>query len=235
MDNLQWFKFNPSNWIMGKIQRCPEDTQARFIRLCCLYWNKSCKMSVEDAIIEIDENHFNTLVSKKVLMVADDSISILFLDTQWDNISKDIDKKSISGKIGNLKRWRPELYQLFKDGKKSLSDCVKIANESRPDRNPIAEQSQSIADKIREDKTRPEETKINRKSFVLPDVQEIRDYEIDKKFSNSAEQFINYYESNGWMVGKNKMKSWKAARSSWETRNKEQQQKQKTKNPFAPA
>jgi hypothetical protein len=30
-----------------------------------------------------------------------------------------------------------------------------------------------------------------------------------------AEVFINHYEANGWMVGKNKMKSWKHAVSNW--------------------
>lgn len=235
MDNLQWFKFNPSNWIMGKIQRCPEDTQARFIRLCCLYWNKSCEMSVEDSIIEIDENHFNTLVSKKVLMVADDSISILFLDTQWDNISKDIDKKSISGKIGNLKRWRPELYKLFKDGKKSLSDCVTIANESHPDRTPIAEQSQNIAEKRRGEEIREDKIiKEKRKIFVPPSFEELRSFEIEKQYSNKAENFINFYESKGWQIGKNKMKSWKAARTTWFLKDEAEKQSQKPKNLFAP-
>lgn len=32
---------------------------------------------------------------------------------------------------------------------------------------------------------------------------------------NEAEKFINFYESKGWMVGKNKMKSWKAAVGNW--------------------
>lgn len=30
-----------------------------------------------------------------------------------------------------------------------------------------------------------------------------------------AEKFFNFYESKGWMVGKNKMKNWKAAIKTW--------------------
>ena len=65
MDKLQWFKFTPSDWMMGKIQRCPEITQARFMRLCCLYWNKECLLSIEDAEIEIDKEHLDILIAKK--------------------------------------------------------------------------------------------------------------------------------------------------------------------------
>ena len=34
-----------------------------------------------------------------------------------------------------------------------------------------------------------------------------------------AERFVDYYTSNGWMVGKNKMKDWKAAVRTWERNN----------------
>jgi len=69
MDKLQWFKFAPSDWMMGKIQRCPEVTQARFLRLSCLYWNKECNLSYEDAEIEIDQEHLDVLIKKKIIKV----------------------------------------------------------------------------------------------------------------------------------------------------------------------
>jgi len=37
----------------------------------------------------------------------------------------------------------------------------------------------------------------------------------------SAEAFVAFYDSKGWMVGKNKMKDWKQALAGWESRNKE--------------
>jgi uncharacterized protein YdaU (DUF1376 family) len=36
-----------------------------------------------------------------------------------------------------------------------------------------------------------------------------------------AEKFVNYYESNGWKVGKNPMKSWGAAANNWITNSKQ--------------
>ena len=58
-----------------------------------------------------------------------------------------------------------------------------------------------------------------RKKFIPPTVDEVKEY-IDSVGSQvDAESFVAFYESKGWMVGKNKMKSWKAAIVTWEKRN----------------
>ena len=58
--------------------------------------------------------------------------------------------------------------------------------------------------------------KSNNKSFVKPTVDEVRAYCIERNNTVDAESFIDFYESKGWMVGKNKMKDWKAAVRTWE-------------------
>ena len=58
------------------------------------------------------------------------------------------------------------------------------------------------------------------KAFVKPTVDEVRDYIREQDYHVSAEQFVNWYEANGWMVGRNKMKSWQAAVRNWEQREK---------------
>lgn len=93
MDNLQWFKFSISSWVIGRIQKCPEVTQARFIRLVCLYWSKECNLSIEDAEIEIDKEHLDILFSKKVVKFTDDFISIDFLNEQFEDILKTSKKR----------------------------------------------------------------------------------------------------------------------------------------------
>ena len=55
-----------------------------------------------------------------------------------------------------------------------------------------------------------------RKRFVKPTVEEVRQYCIERKNNVNAEHFFDYYESNGWKVGKNSMKDWKAAVRTWE-------------------
>ena len=55
-----------------------------------------------------------------------------------------------------------------------------------------------------------------RKRFVKPTVEEVRQYCIERNNNVNAEQFFDYYESNGWKVGKNAMKDWKACVRTWE-------------------
>lgn len=56
--------------------------------------------------------------------------------------------------------------------------------------------------------------------FTPPTVEEVMAYCQERKNSISPESFVNYYTSKGWMIGKNKMKDWKAAVRNWETREK---------------
>ncbi len=54
------------------------------------------------------------------------------------------------------------------------------------------------------------------KRFAPPTLEEVISYCNERKNRVDAERFCAYYESNGWMVGKNKMKDWKAAIRTWE-------------------
>lgn len=55
-----------------------------------------------------------------------------------------------------------------------------------------------------------------RKRFVAPTLDEVRAYCQERQNGVDAERFIDYYTSNGWQVGKNKMKDWKACVRTWE-------------------
>ena len=52
-----------------------------------------------------------------------------------------------------------------------------------------------------------------------PTLEEVQAYVTEKGYSVDAESFIAFYESNGWKVGKNPMKSWRAALVTWQKRN----------------
>lgn len=57
-------------------------------------------------------------------------------------------------------------------------------------------------------------------NFVKPTVEQVKAYCKERNNGIDAEQFIDHYTSNGWMVGKTKMKDWRAAVRTWE-RNKQ--------------
>ena len=60
-----------------------------------------------------------------------------------------------------------------------------------------------------------EEEQDKKYKFIKPTIEEIRTEMLDKQMNDESERFYNYYESNGWMVGRNKMKNWKAAVITW--------------------
>lgn len=55
-----------------------------------------------------------------------------------------------------------------------------------------------------------------KKVFVPPTLDEIKTYCLERKNNVNADKWLSFYESKGWMVGKNKMKDWKAAIRTWE-------------------
>ncbi len=57
------------------------------------------------------------------------------------------------------------------------------------------------------------------KNFIPPSVDEVRAYCSERNNKVDAQSFVDFYESKGWFVGKNKMKDWKAAVRTWERSN----------------
>lgn len=55
----------------------------------------------------------------------------------------------------------------------------------------------------------------HRRKFVKPSPEEVREYCREKGYSVDADRFCDHYASNGWMVGKNPMKDWRAAVRIW--------------------
>lgn len=52
--------------------------------------------------------------------------------------------------------------------------------------------------------------------FTPPTVEEVRAYCIERRNSVDAQRFVDYYTANGWKVGRNSMKDWKATVRTWE-------------------
>ncbi len=153
MDKLTWFKFTPSNWVMGKILKCPEVTQARFIRLVCLYWNKECILHYDDAEIEVDKEHLDIMISKKVIKNIDDFIVIEFLNEQLEGISETSEKRR---KAVN-ERWKKVKQN---DTSVSKNDTSVLQNDTDKSKSRI-ELDKSREDEKREEKKTKENTLVN--------------------------------------------------------------------------
>lgn len=58
----------------------------------------------------------------------------------------------------------------------------------------------------------------NRTNGIPPTLEEVKAYCTERKNKIDPRAFIDFYESKGWYIGYNKMKDWKAAVRTWESR-----------------
>ena len=84
---------------------------------------------------------------------------------------------------------------------------------------------------IRQEDIKREGEKATR--FSPPSLEEVRDEVERLGYAVDPERFIAHYESNGWRVGPNKMKSWKSALVTWHKRQKEEDAKRQSLFPRA--
>lgn len=70
--------------------------------------------------------------------------------------------------------------------------------------------------------------KKKRKRFTPPTIDEVTAYCKERKNNVDPQKWLDYYSSNGFMVGKNHMKDWKAAVRTWERNNYQSPRKQQT-------
>ena len=85
---------------------------------------------------------------------------------------------------------------------------------------------EGIDEKVKENNTSINNTSMNikenikRKIFKKPTLDELKEYCLSSSLSVDYQYFYDYYESNGWMVGKNPMKDWKATLRNWDRKNR---------------
>ena len=65
-------------------------------------------------------------------------------------------------------------------------------------------------------------TKERSTSFIPPSLSEIKSYCEERANGINPQSFLDFYSSKGWMIGRNKMKDWRAAIRTWENRSKPQ-------------
>jgi len=104
----------------------------------------------------------------------------------------------------------------YKQGSREIeSRCIKLVD------NPMLKIS---TDNTNINITNTNLTDSNRKAlFKKPSLDDVKNYCILRNNNIDAEAFIDFYSSKNWMIGKNKMKDWKAAIRTWEKRDAKRQ------------
>lgn len=116
--------------------------------------------------------------------------------------------------------YQEELKQLgIKDNGAYTLGCQVVAN-GLPNGCPSIDKDSVVESSVVEDSVE-DVPDINvghkpSKRFTPPTVEQVQEYCWERGNCVDPQRFVDYYTSNGWMVGKNKMKDWKAAVRTWE-------------------
>lgn len=96
----------------------------------------------------------------------------------------------------------------------------RLYRESHP---AIEDKTRTKKDNVRQEKEKEieKDKDIKRGHFVPPTPTEVRKYCDESGHHIDADAFVDFYTSKNWMVGRNKMKDWRAAVRNWERKDKE--------------
>jgi hypothetical protein len=111
----------------------------------------------------------------------------------------------------------PFKNQFERDLEKYQSICERNKNNGslggRPKKPNETEKTQVVFEKPK--KADNKNDNKNKNKFIIPTFNDVLEYCMQNNLDVDGVKFINFYESKGWMVGKNKMKDWKAAIRTW--------------------
>ena len=124
-----------------------------------------------------------------------------------------LDIQNFIGKGSSEADRKREYRQRIETDRTNVQTNLRQISEKSP---PEIEIELEIEKKIEKDIDSSASTTTKRKRFEKPTLSEIKQYCIERGNKVDAQHFFDYYESNGWKVGKNSMKNWQAAVRTWE-------------------
>ena len=159
-------------------------------------FTQASEMSKEQQVIE--QTRF--MVYKHY--VENDAEAIIAqMDKDIEKYNETCAKRSEAGKLGGRPKKQEEAKKAngFSENQKKQGKAKKADNEYEYDND---------NDLLKEN--------TKRKVFSTPTVDDVRAYCLERNNKVDPQSFVDFYESKGWMIGKNKIKDWKAAVRTWE-------------------
>lgn len=144
----------------------------------------------------------------------------------WNFLNSSIEKNQIleleKFELNNNKLNKNKINNVLLE-KEPKGDVLKNSeNSENSEFENLKKQNEILLKKLEEEKRKKVAPK-KEKAFLKPTIEEIEEYCKSRSNGISGFDFFNFYESKGWMIGKNKMKDWKAAVRTWENNRKKQE------------
>ena len=229
-----FFDLETIDWLISQKNGC--EYIVLYQKLCLLTANKggNLQMKIGEMLIPYDVNKIarDTKFAVDTVIVAMELFKKVGLIYEQENGVLHIPyvNELVGSETSGAKRVREHRQR------KALQCNAECNNEvTQENRYKILE----IRDKEKEiDLDLEKENKADkppRTRFSPPTLEDVQAYCMERNNNVDAKRFINYYTSNGWKVGKNPMKDWKAAVRNWERTSTDkavQKDKPETNNPF---
>ena len=165
------------------------------------------------------DDDFKLLIAKSFIILFDSGIIVIKHWKMHNYIQADryrptdyVEEKSMLGIKSN------KAYTL--DVSKMDTECIQNGYIGKDSIGKVSIDKNSIDKDSKGESVRGEKAK----RFYPPTLDEVKQYCEERKNNIDPMAFIDFYSSKGWMIGKNRMKDWKAAVRTWERKRKEQSQ-----------
>lgn len=182
------------------------------------------RLEVYEAIIEYVAS--GTLSELKPLAKMAFSFIKKEVDYNLENYNEVSKARSEAGKKGMRKRWGGKRDGMGDDD--TVQDVTNITNvmDDNNDNKPYQDVTNVTYNdnyiynppltppKAGDEREEPSGTKL--RNVIPPPIDEVREYCLSRGGIVNADEFMDFYASKGWIVGKNRMKDWQAAVRTWE-------------------
>jgi hypothetical protein len=187
-----FFKFDTASWLGGSIQFLDLQAKGLFIDLCAIYWDS-------EKPVKIDRKF------KLRARLLEGDLSDLIGDLSDLEIIHETEHGITIPFLDELRKQRNEFLENCSKGGKNSTKNKGQSSIKKEERRKKREES------------RDKNKKVNQKIFTPPTLEEVASYCLERNNGVDSVKWHNFYSSKGWMIGKNKMKDWKAAVRTWET------------------
>ena len=213
MANVGWIK------IHRKIQDCwiwqdkPFDKGRAWVDLILLAMHKDKKLLIDNEIVVIERGSFMT--------------SILKLSERWgwsrNKVLRFLELLESEQMLNTKRTPKGTLVTIVKYEDFQVGDTTDDTTDETTHETPNETTDEPQKKNIKNDKNNIIYNNRAKKStnFKPPTVEEVQAYCQERNNKVDAQVFVDFYESKGWLVGKNKMKDWKAAVRTWERNRKD--------------
>jgi hypothetical protein len=200
---FNWFRMYHEFATDPKVQSMSEPMQRRLVMLFCIRCRDGYVSFQEDELaVALGIPFGKEFTETKELFIRKGFIDDHWTVLHWDKRQYKSDTSADRTRLWRESRKAVTSQDRHGDGISSVSVITSTSIPRDTEVKPSQKRHRDVTEK----------TTVFRK----PSTEDVRSYCTERSNGVDPVKFFNYYESNGWMVGKNKMKNWKAAVHTWE-------------------